>query len=206
MQTLPVHQIAWPLSPSRTVERLMMIANQQPILNGVFLVGASLLVVSGISKMIRPLATVRAMKNLRLPASIGLSRFLGALEAVIGVSSAVTGWVVPCIGSALLYLGFTGFVLLSMAVGERGVSCGCFGDIDTPPSWMHVVLNILFAGAGVAVAAQGSGGLIHEFRNSPMNGLVLVGVVTVGTYVAIVSLVYRAQWRQARFPDSGRQA
>jgi hypothetical protein len=184
----------------------MLIAVEQSIFNGVFLVGAILLVVSGTSKAARPLATVRAMRYLRIPSSTGLARSLGVLEFAIGISAALTGWAIPCIGAAVLYLGFTGFVLMSMAVGDRKVSCGCFGEVETPPTWMHVCLNILFASASMLVALNGHSGLIQQLRNSPMDGILLAGVVTVGTYMAIVALVYRAQWNDARFPDAGSRS
>ena len=50
---------------------------------------------------------------------------------------------------AVSYLAFAGFVIVALRSGAPISSCGCFGKVDTPPSVVHVVLDVAFAGVAV---------------------------------------------------------
>ena len=54
---------------------------------------------------------------------------------------------------AVSYLAFAGFVVVALRSGAPISSCGCFGKVDTPPSLVHVVIDLVLA----AVAAVGRG-------------------------------------------------
>ena len=46
------------------------------------------------------------------------------------------------------YVAFAVFVIAAMRSRTPVSSCGCFGEVDAPPTWLHVVLN----GGAAAVA------------------------------------------------------
>ena len=77
----------------------------------------------------------------------------GAVEVVIGVAALLVGG--PCCSRRwwrARYLAFAGFVVVALRTGAPISSCGCFGKVDTPPSVVHVVLDLAFAGVAVAAA------------------------------------------------------
>ena len=76
-----------------------------------------------------------------LPARVAV-RIGGAIEVVIGVAALLVGGPVLCALVAASYLAFAGFVVVALRTGAPISSCGCFGKVDTPPSVVHVVLDL----------------------------------------------------------------
>ena len=92
----------------------------------------------------RPCATPRtrcARSACRMRRS--LVRAGGAAEVVIGVGALAVGGPVFAALVALSYLAFAGFVVVALRSGSPISSCGCFGKVDTPPSLVHVVIDLL---------------------------------------------------------------
>jgi hypothetical protein len=106
----------------------------------VAVIALGLLGSGGVAKVVDPDPTRGALEAARLPSSRALSRLLGVVEilaAVVGLSLGGTAALL----AVLLFLGFTLFTLTAMRRATPIQSCGCFGRVDTPPSWIHVGYN-----------------------------------------------------------------
>jgi hypothetical protein len=165
---------------------------------GLYLVAAGLLVGAGAAKAIRPGDTARALSSMpgasRVPMRLwrGATRVGAATEAALGlVALAVVG---PVTGG-LVCASYVAFAAVTAMVRVRGgalSSCGCFGRPDTPATWLHVALNVLFAVAAAMVATSTSatattGVLAHQ----PWAGVPLLFASAVGvwlTYLAMAPL------------------
>ena len=119
---------------------------------GLYLVAAGLLVVAGVAKAARPDDTARAMAAL-LPGPLPL-RLLrwrvraGALaEAALGVVAVVFPRPVTAALVALSYVCFFGVVAFARWRGGPLATCGCFGRPDTPPTALHLVIDLVLAAA-----------------------------------------------------------
>ena len=127
---------------------------------GLYLVAAGLLLGAGVAKAVRPGDTARALGALpgldRVPTRLlqGATRVGAAAEAVLGFAAlAAPG---PLTGG-LVSASYILFAAVTAIVRVRGgalSSCGCFGRADTPASWLHVVLNLVFAVAAATVATS----------------------------------------------------
>src|SRR4051794_33916874 len=125
---------------------------------GPFLVAALLLTAAGALKAWDPTNTVGALRKAGLPAAPGLVRAGGVVEVVIGVTAVVTGAPAAAALVALSYALFTAFVVYALVRHLPIGSCGCFGKVDTPPSAVHIVLNLGAIVVATAVAVRGGGG------------------------------------------------
>ena len=113
---------------------------------------ALLLVLAGSAKLARPRAAADLLGVLGLPARAALARAVGSAETVAGLAALALGGPVASGTVAVLYAGFALAVLRALAAGAP--SCGCFGSLDAPPSWIHVTGNLALA--GVSLVAVGS--------------------------------------------------
>lgn len=151
-------------------------------MEGWFFATAALLVVSGIGKLVDPTATAGALRTARLPDDRFLVRVLGLAELGVGVgnllwSSFLLAWM-----QTGLYLAFGLFVLWALSRRLPLASCGCFGKPDTPPTWLHVLINgtaVIGGGFHAMTGAQGLGSILAE---QPLAGLPYVGFVGLGAY------------------------
>lgn len=88
----------------------------------------------------------------------------------------------PIVAAAVgfLYLAFAVFLVRLMST-RRAAGCGCLGRRETPPSRLHVGLNLVAAGAAVAVAFAPPPAIVDLARATPWNGLPFVaGLLTAG--------------------------
>ena len=113
---------------------------------------AALLTLAGGVKVVRPRATAQALLDAGLPGSRAVARGIGTVEIATGVWALVA----PAAGGALalgaVYLSFAAFLGYVLRVHPEAGSCGCAGPTPVPPSRLHLALNLLAAGAGVAYA------------------------------------------------------
>jgi len=123
-------------------------------LSGPVLVLTALLALAGIFKLRRPAPTMGALQAMHLPSRPALVRLLGAVELLIGALALVTGAQAWLALAAAAYLAFAAFVAAALLSGSPLQSCGCFGQRDTPPSVVHLVVN-LTAAVVLLVAAAG---------------------------------------------------
>jgi hypothetical protein len=122
---------------------------------GPFAIATCLLALAGFAKAMQPAATAGALAALGLPHRRWLVRAGGSAEALVAFAALVTGDATLAILVAMSYAGFALFVAAALYRGTPLSSCGCFGKIDTPPSPMHVALDLLAAGAAIGFVADG---------------------------------------------------
>jgi hypothetical protein len=165
------------------------------LLAGPFAIAAVLLALGGALKAARPHDTAEAlvavgMRFSRLmPARIAV-RVGGAVEAVVGAAALLVGGPVLCALVALSYLAFAGFVMVALRSGAPISSCGCFGKVDTPPSVVHVVLDLAFAGVAAAAAVTGDVALPDVLADQPLAGVPFGLLLAIGC--SLVFLVFTA--------------
>ncbi len=158
---------------------------------GPFAIAATLLAAGGALKAARPSDTAHALRTLGLPGSPLLVRLGGLLEAAIGVAALAVGDRTTAMLVAVSYLAFTGFVVLALARHAPISSCGCFGKVDTPPSRVHVAVNLGAVAAAIAVAVSPGVGLGDVLTHQPLAGVPFVLLLACGvglTYLALTSL------------------
>jgi predicted ribosomally synthesized peptide with SipW-like signal peptide len=67
--------------------------------------------------------------------------------------------------------------------------------VDTPPSGLHVVINLGAVAAAIGVAAGDGTGLGETLAAQPLAGVPLLLLVGVGTYAAFTALTVVPQLR-----------
>jgi hypothetical protein len=157
------------------------------VLAGPFTIASVLLALGGGLKAVHPRDTARALGAAGLPDSPGLVRAAGAAEVVVGLGALVVGGPVFAVLVACSYLAFAGFVLLALRGRTAIASCGCFGKVDTPPSAVHVVIDVMAAALAVGVASAGDVTLAHTLQEQPLLGAPFVLLVTIGLYLVFLS-------------------
>lgn len=173
------------------------------MLFGLYLAGCALLVVAGAAKAVRPTDTARALTQaapaIRLARMALLVRLAAIVECALGVAGIVLPWPPVAAAVALSYLAFAGFVLVAYRRGGPLATCGCFGTPDTPPSIMHVVINVGLAASAVVVAIAGrSGTLLSALSGQPWHGIPLVAVSAVCAWLIVLALSPLARLEAAR--------
>lgn len=149
---------------------------------------ALLLVPSGAAKVVRPGATLRAVRTVGLPASAPAVRALGAAEVVVGAGVVVGGSRWWSLALALLYAAFSAFVVLALWRRAPLTSCGCFGDRGTEPTPLHVGLDAGVAAVALLAAADDVDAPLTVLRDGGGEAVVLVVssvVLAVAMYVAL---------------------
>jgi Methylamine utilisation protein MauE len=166
------------------------------VLAGPFAIASVLLAVGGALKALRPIDTANALVTVGvrfprvLPARLAV-RAGGLVEALIGVAALLVGGPALCALVAASYLAFAGFVVVALRSGAPVSSCGCFGKVDTPPSAVHVVLDLAFAGVAVAAAFTGGVALPDVLADQPLLGIPFVMLLVIGcslTFLAFSAL------------------
>jgi hypothetical protein len=111
-----------------------------------------LILIAGTQKVIDPATTAGALRAARLPDSTLLVRLLGVAEVSTAVFFVAEGGPIPALAGALLYAGFAWFVINALVRRLPISSCGCLGAADTPPTMVHVVLNLIAVGVMLGAA------------------------------------------------------
>ena len=155
---------------------------------GPFAIAAALLALGGVAKAFRPVDTANALAAVGVSVHRNLVRVGGALEAAIGLGALATGSRSLAALVAVSYLAFTMFVLVALNRGTPISSCGCFGKADTPPSRVHVVLNLAAAGAALAIVVQPTSGFVDVVAGQPLAGVPCVLLVVTGVVAAMTAL------------------
>lgn len=155
------------------------------VLAGPFAIATVLLAVGGAAKALRPRDTAQAVTAIGirfpafLPARVAV-RVGGAIELAIGVAALLVGGPVLGVLVALSYGAFAAFVVVALRTGAPISSCGCFGKVDTPPSLVHVVLDVAFAGVAAVAAFVGGVALPDVLSEQPLAGVPFVMLVVIG--------------------------
>lgn len=176
---------------------------------GLYLIASGLLVLAGIAKALRPEDTARALVELapRRAASHVSQRVARAVlrggataEALLGIWALASPRPLAATLVAFSYILFTVVVVHARVHGGALSTCGCFGRPDTPATWLHAVLNALFAIAAVTVALHAStdANLRTLLSHQPWAGLPLLFVSGVGGYLTYLALSPLATLEGAR--------
>jgi hypothetical protein len=160
------------------------------VVAGPFAIATVLLALGGAFKALEPADTAHALSALGLPSGRALVRVGGAIEAVLAVGALVTGNPVLAALVAASYALFAVVVAAALRSGKPISSCGCFGKVDTPPSALHVVLNIVAAGvAGGAVFVGASEiNLPDVLADQPLLGIPFLLLVVIGVGLVFLAL------------------
>ena len=172
---------------------------------GLYLIAAGLLVVAGAAKAARPDDTARAMAAL-LPGSPSLACCAAVVRAARWPRprSAPSPSRFPRPATAVLvalsYLCFFGVVAYARRRGGPLATCGCFGRPDTPPTMLHLVLDLALAAAAtvVALGAPSHGTLATQLAHQPWAGFPLLFVSAVGLWLTTLALSALAALTGAR--------
>jgi hypothetical protein len=157
---------------------------------GPYLVVCGLLAFAGGAKAWSPDTTARALRAAGLPSRRNLVRAGGGLEAIVGIAAILTGLPVLAALVATSYLGFTAFIVLALVRGTPISSCGCFGKPDTPPSRLHVVLNVGAAVVATAVATGPARSLPSALAHQPLAGVPLLALAGATGYLAYLVFLF----------------
>jgi hypothetical protein len=117
-----------------------------------FFVAAALMALSGAAKLRRPDSLARTLGAAGLPDRVWLVRALATAEVAVGVACLVVPAPRTALALAGLYAVFAAFLLYVVAAKLPVPSCGCLGERETPPSLVHVGLDVGAAGVAVLVA------------------------------------------------------
>lgn len=160
------------------------------VLAGPFAVATAVLALGGVLKMLEPADTAHALTALGLPGGRALVRIGGALEAVVAIGALVTGDAVLAAIVAASYVAFAVVVAIALRSGKPISSCGCLGKIDTPPSLVHVTVDLMCAGVATAAAfaAATEIALPDVLDDQPLLGIPFVLLVAVGTGLVMLTL------------------
>jgi hypothetical protein len=155
-------------------------------LAGPVVVVAALLALAGGLKVVRPAPTAGALRAMRLPAAFPLVRVLGAGEIALGVGAGVT-FARPLLALlAAAYLAFAAFVVAALGANTPLQSCGCFGQTDTPPSAVHVALNVAAAATAFGAALTGTPSIDVTVADQPWNAIPFVLLVAICLYFCVL--------------------
>lgn len=175
-----------------------------------YLAACALLVVAGAAKAARPADTARALaglgRRLRLrPVTLAV-RVGAGLEAALGAWAAAEPHRLEAGLVALSYFAFAAVVAVARARGGALASCGCFGTPDTPPTRVHLVLDLLLCAASGAVAAASfAGPLPAVLAHQPGRGVPLVAGATLLAWLAMGAMTALARLHGVRAMFGGGQ-
>ena len=154
-------------------------------LAGPVMVAGALLALAGGLKVVRPDSTAGALRAMRLPSSLGLVRVLGVVEIAVGVTAATTLAPVALVVLAALYLTFAAFVSAALGANTPLQSCGCLGRADTPPSLVHVGVNLAAAVVALLAAFTETPSLGSTLADQPAAGVPFLLLVAISTYLCV---------------------
>jgi hypothetical protein len=154
--------------------------------SGAYFAVAGLLIFAGLAKLWRPTNTAIALRRAGLPVGENVVRLGALVEAFVG-GWALTGSAIASVLMAASYLTFAAFVALALRTGSPISSCGCFGEPDTPPTVLHLLINL-----GAASAALGGRAHLGDvLSRQPMAGVpFVVLVVTIGYLAYLIVAVF----------------
>ena len=153
----------------------------------VYLMTAVLLGAAGAAKTVAPEPAAAALAWLRRPHARWAVRVLGVVELAVAVGAFVLGGPAPAIALAVLYAEFA-VVAAAMVRSGSTLSCGCFGRVEMPATWRHVVVNIAAVVAGVVAASWPVDPIDQLFNTRQWRLAPFSAVVAVGAYGVFVLL------------------
>ncbi|MBA3362238.1 MAG: DoxX family membrane protein [Acidimicrobiia bacterium] len=151
-------------------------------MEGWFYITGALLVVSGVQKLADPNPTAGALRAARLPHRTMAVVALAAAELIVGVANLLASSRPLAFAQAGLYAAFAAFVVYALTRRIPIASCGCFGKPDTPPTVLHLVINLAAVVVATVAALNGFVDLGTVVSSQPLAGVPYLGFLAVGTY------------------------
>ncbi len=141
---------------------------------------AVLMVIAGAVKVIRPTATAALIEILgafprRPVAGTPLARALGLAEITLGIAALLSDMAALRVVVGVLYVVFAAAVWRAISVGAE--SCGCFGRVDAPPTWLHVFGNLALSMCSFGAVAGRSP--LEVMEDQPAAGVGFVAAIGV---------------------------
>jgi uncharacterized membrane protein YphA (DoxX/SURF4 family) len=142
-----------------------------------------LLLAAGALKVADPTRTVGALRALGRPVPPAVVRAGAGAEALLGAAGLVGGGRAVAALVAASFTAFAAFVAVALRSGAPVGSCGCFGSADTPPSPLHVVVNLALATGATWAALVSAGPLV----DAPTWAWLAAVAVAGAAYLALTS-------------------
>jgi len=172
-----------------------------------FFLATSLLLVSGVLKLVRPRATAQALLDAGLPGSRAVARGLGAGECAAAAFAAAAPARGGALALAIVYLAFAGFVGYVLRTHPTAGSCGCAGSKAVPPSLLHLGLDVVAAAAGVTYLAERGPSAGVWFAGLGWGSLpVAMGLALAGWLLVVVVTEVPPAWHAWTPPTDDRAA
>ncbi len=118
-----------------------------------FFVASTILALGGVAKVREPEHLSQVLRVTELPSRLAFVRIVGCFELAAGVAALIRPDVWTGTAVSALYALFALFLVWVIARKVPVSSCGCLGARETPPSLIHVVLNLGAVAAAVTVAS-----------------------------------------------------
>jgi hypothetical protein len=154
-------------------------------LAGPFAIVALVLAVGGAFKVRDPAPTAHMLGSVGLPPSRALARVSGLVEIIVGLTAVVVGGRWAAAAVALLYLLFAALTARLLRVAPT-TSCGCFGQLSSSASVVHVAANLVAAATTVAALLVGVDGFVELRNDQPAGGAPFAALVAVGTWMFVM--------------------
>ena len=150
------------------------------VLTGLVAIVAVVLAVSGVLKVVDPQPTVDRLVALGGPGGRMAVLGLGLAEVTAGVVVLSLGGRVATAVVAGLYVAFAALTAVAMRRAPAGVSCGCFGRLSTPPSGLHVAVNLVSGAVAATAAVLDAPPLGDVLADQPLAGIPMLALVLLG--------------------------
>lgn len=155
---------------------------------GPFTIAAALLTIGGVLKAAAPADTANAVRGVGIPLGRTAVRIGGTAELGVGVYALATGSRGAAVLVAVSFLAFAAFVGYALRRDLPIATCGCFGKAETPPSIVHIVLNLAGVASAVAVASDPGASLTDVVGDQPLGGVPFLVLTGTGVYLSFVAL------------------
>jgi hypothetical protein len=152
---------------------------------------ASLLLVDGGASKVRSSAPAsRALAAAKLPSSAFAARALGVAEVAIGGLFLAAPGAASATLLAAIYVAFGAFLTYLLVGRVAATTCGCAGERDLPPSWLHVALDLVAATAAIVAAFDPPEPILRFAGTLPLAGIpILFGLLLIA-WLAMLVVVY----------------
>ena len=170
---------------------MVRVAYDMDAITALYASAAVVLVIAGAAKVVRPATTAALLEMLGafLRGSVAgthLARALGFAEITLGIAALLTNVAALCVVVGVLYVVFAIAVWRAISVGAE--SCGCFGRVDAPPTWLHVFGNLALAACSFGAVAGRSPLEVMEDQSAAGVGF----VAAVGVLAGLELVVFTA--------------
>ncbi len=168
------------------------------ILHTIVCVAALTLVCAGLAKLRDPTPAERALRAQRIAIPRGSGRVVGAVEIAVGVTALTAATPTTAFVVGVVYAAFAAFVARA---ARRGTPCGCLGASPRAADPLQAVVDLAFAGAAFASAANDPLSLLDLARTAT-NGALYLALVALGTALAMQAIGPLGELRGLARPEA----